>query len=101
MNRLLKYIIPLTAMLLLAGCYTQTGTVSRDPVGHISFRKLATPVTLIIDDGTPVALDANPNGARVPVPPGKYRIRVLVQGAERVNREILVSDRQSLEIDIP
>lgn len=101
MNLLLKLWLSLAAMLLLAACYTQTGTVSRDPMGYISFRELESPVSVIIDDGTPIALERSRVGARIPVSPGKHQIRVMVQGVERVNREILVSDQQTLEVSIP
>lgn len=81
----------------LAGCATNTGTITRAAVAHISFVGNTQDAHATIDDQAPVLLD----GGKLPTQPGKHRIRVTRSGRLVVDREVLVGDQQTMEISVP
>ena len=82
----------------LASCHSMTGTVSHDPTGYFKIIGAADGDVAIIDDGAPILLHPD---APVVVVPGKHRVRVSRGGAVVMDREVLVSDLQTLELRIP
>ncbi len=97
----LTRILILGATLWLAGCSTTTGTLSRDPVAYLRLAGVTATDTAQVDDLSPVSLTPKDQQATLRIAPGKHRIRVLRSGAVVVDRSILVSDLQTLEITVP
>jgi len=87
--------------LLVAGCGSTTGTLSRDPVAYIRLAGVTEGHMAVVDDLAPVALVPKKQQATIQIAPGKHRIRVLSGRAVLVDRTILVSDLQTLEISVP
>jgi hypothetical protein len=94
-------IIPVALAILVAGCSSTTGTLSRDPVAYLRLAGVTEGHTAVVDDLAPVALMPKKQQATLQVAPGKHRIRVLSGQSVLVDRTILVSDLQTLEISVP
>lgn len=86
--------------LFVAGCGSTTGTLSRDPVAYIRLAGVTEGHMAVVDDLAPVALVPTKQQATLRIAPGKHRIRVLNGQAVLVDRTILVSDLQTLEISV-
>lgn len=102
----MRTISPLRVFVLLvsiwlAGCYSATGTISHDPVAYLQLQGAREGLTVVVDDLAPVPVVSQKGLARLKVSPGRHRIRVLSLGNVLVDRTILVSDLQTLEISIP
>ena len=93
--------LTLICALVMAGCSTYTGTLSRDPVAYIRFEGITEGYMAVVDDLAPVHLDPKKGRAILQVIPGKHQIRVLSGQVVLVDRTILVSDLQTLEISVP
>lgn len=102
-----KYLLALLGVAMLgvvalcAGCHASTGTLSRDPV---SFLKVIGPtdgVMVTIDELAPVGLPKDRKFATLQVKPGKHHVRCERGNIVLVDRTILVSDDQTLEISLP
>ena len=91
----------LLAAIWLAGCYSATGTISHDPVAYVQLKGAREGLTIVIDDLGSVPVVPQKGLARFHVSPGRHRVRVLSNGNVLVDRTILVSDLQTLEISIP
>lgn len=87
--------------LLFSGCHSTSGTVSRDPVAYLQISQAREGCTVIIDDLPPARLIVEKGQARVQVAPGRHRVRILLNGSTLVDRVVLVSDLQTLEITAP
>lgn len=85
----------------MVGCATHTGTLSREPVAYLRFVGVTEYHMVLVDDLAPVQLTPKKRQATLPVSPGKHRIRVLRSDVLLVDRTILVSDLQTLEISVP
>jgi hypothetical protein len=100
----MKFITFLTVLAIalgLAGCgSTTTGTISHEPVSYLRLAGVTEGHTAVVDDLPPVPLVPKKQQATLQVAPGKHRIRVYRDGAVLVDRTILVSDLQTLEIPI-
>lgn len=92
--------LTLILALVMAGCSTHTGTISRDPVAYIRLEGITENHMAVVDDLAPVHLDPKKRQATLQVTPGKHRIRVLNGQAVLVDRTILVSDLQTFEISV-
>lgn len=90
-----------TAALAVSGCYTTTGTLSREPVGYLQLSGVREGLTAKVDDLQPVAITPAEGQARLQITPGRHRIRVQHGEMVLVDRTILVSDQQTLEISVP
>lgn len=106
MTSLMKHSRALRSLLLigtlaLTSCYTTTGTLSREPVAYLQLSGVGEGYTAIIDDSPPVALVSENGLAQLQIAPGRHRVRILRGGVERVDRTLLVSDLQTLEISVP
>lgn len=97
--------LKITAFLLvvgaLSGCYSQSGTISREPVSFLSVTPVKTQLTAVIDGAAPITLEPQRKAALLRINPGVHRIQIFDNGTLRVDREVLVSDQQTLEIYIP
>ena len=87
--------------LFITGCSTTTGTLSRDPVSYLRLLGVTEGHTAVVDELAPVTLIPKKQQATLQVTPGKHRIRVLSGQAVVVDRTVLVSDLQTLEISVP
>ena len=86
------------SVVVLTSCHSVTGTVSHEPTGYFRFVGAADGDVAIIDDGAPIQLRPD---TPVVVVPGKHRVQVSRAGAIVMDREVLVSDLQTLELRIP
>jgi hypothetical protein len=86
---------------LLVGCHTNTGTISREPVSYFQVVNVKPGFTAIVDENPPVALDTAKGKATLKVSPGKHRIRLMQGSVAIVDRIVLISDLQTLEIAAP
>lgn len=82
----------------VTACHSVTGTVSHDPTGYFSILGAIDGDVATIDDGAPLRI--NP-GTPIMVVPGKHRVQVSRGGAVIMDREVLVSDLQTLELRLP
>ena len=89
----------LVAAIALAGCMANSGTITHAPVAHFAFVGETRGAALVIDDQPPVALDGD--GQSVQTEPGKHRIRVTKGDRVVIDREVLIGDRQTMEISVP
>jgi hypothetical protein len=87
--------------ILSGGCHTSTGTISRDPLGYLQLANVTEGLTAIVDELPLVNLAPEKGLSRLQVAPGRHRIRVIRGSTVLVDRTILVSDLQTLEIIIP
>ena len=85
---------------LLGGCAQQTGTISRAPAAYLVFLGEGIVATVTVDDRSFALTDDNARN-HFEVSPGVHRVKVEKQGRIVVDREILLSDRQTVEIAIP
>ena len=93
--------LTLILALVMAGCSTHTGTLSRDPVAYIRLQGVSENHVAVVDDLNPVQLDPRKQRATFQIAPGKHRIRVLRNQTVLVDRTIFVSDLQTYEISVP
>ena len=56
---------------------------------------------LVIDDNPAVEFSSASRQLPISVPPGKHRVRVSKGGQLVVDREVLVTDLQTMEIAVP
>lgn len=87
------------AAFLLAGCYSETGTLSRAPAAQLMLSGKFEGTAVTVDDGVPLALTAQ--GTKIAVTPGKHHVTVSRGGQLVLDQVVLVSDLQTLEIAIP
>jgi hypothetical protein len=92
----------LCILLTCAGCtYSTTGTLSRDPAAYLRIVGVIDADSVQIHDLSPVELTAKKATATVLITPGRHRIRLLRSGQIIVDRMVLVSDLQTLELRVP
>lgn len=91
----------LLGTLALVACSSSTGTLSRDPVSYLIISGVQDNLSATIDDQPPVALAPQSKPVSLQVSPGRHRIRIQRGQALLVDRVVLVSDLQTLEIPIP
>ncbi len=84
----------------LVGCHSMTGAVSHEPTAYISFLGASDGDMASIDDGAPVRLHSGDGNDPIAARPGRHAVRVIRAGVAVVDREILVSDLQTLEIRV-
>jgi hypothetical protein len=87
-----------TSLAGVTGCHSVTGTVSHDPTGYFSILGAADGDVAIIDGGAPVPIRPD---TPIVVVPGKHRVQVSRGGTVVMDREVLVSDLQTLELRLP
>jgi hypothetical protein len=84
----------------LVGCHSMTGTVSHEPAAYISILGASDGDIATIDGGAPVRLHSGDDNDPIAAKPGKHLVRVSRSGFVVVDREVLVSDQQTLEIRV-
>ncbi len=84
-----------------AGCHSTSGTITRAPVAYFDILGVGEQVTASIDDGRAVALAQSEKPVRLQVEPGRHHIQIYRAGSLVVDRLVLVSDTQTLEIALP
>ena len=102
--KLMPYLVRLSGRLVVAlsmvwvsGCHSVNGTVSHDPVGHFSiigyqWRRQT------IDGGAPIQLQSD---SPITVAPGRHRVQISRGGSVVMDRDVMVSDLQTLELSLP
>ena len=95
----------LAALLFVAAttvaCFHQdTGALSRAPAAFLVFSG-ETSNALVSVDSRPFELNGDNAKNHFELSPGKHRVRVTRQGQVVVDRELLLSDGQTMEVSIP
>ena len=85
---------------LLSGCAQQTGSLTKAAASFLVFVGDTTNAKVTVDD-RPFDLTKNNAKNHFEIAPGIHRVKVEKQGRLVVDREILLSDRQTLEVAIP
>jgi len=83
------------------GCHSMTGTVSHEPTAYIKIVGASDGDLVTIDDGAPVQLKAGDDNDPIAASAGRHEVRVRRSGSVVADREVLVSDLQTLEIRVP
>lgn len=97
---LVFFALPLVGA-VLGGCNSTSGTLSREPTAYLAVIGVNTELMAIVDGGDPIPLHPQSKAVRLQVAPGRHRVKILQGATVRVDREILVSDQQTLEIPVP
>lgn len=92
--------IALGMMSLFSGCAHQTGTITRSAASFLMFKGDATDARITID-GRTFNLTKDNAKDHFEITPGVHRVTIEKQGRVVVDREILLSDRQTIEVAIP
>jgi len=87
--------------LLLTGCGSTSGTLSKEPVSFVRISGVTGNQTAIIDELPAVPLDPEIKPCVLQLRPGKHRIRILRDQTTQVDRVVLISDQQTIEISVP
>ncbi len=82
------------------GCAQQTGTITKAAASYLVFVGDSTGSKVTVDD-RPFALTNENSKSHFALSPGVHRIKIEKLGRLVVDREILLSDRQTMEIAIP
>jgi hypothetical protein len=97
---------PLPSLLLsvllmsAAGCAQQTGTITKAAASYLVFVGGTKDAQITLDEQS-FALNGSNAKNHFEISPGVHRIKVAQNGTVVVDREILLSDRQTMEIAIP
>jgi hypothetical protein len=102
-NRLIEFWCAglLGLALLVTGCSSSSGTLSREPIAFLRISGITDNLTASVDELAPVSLAPQLKPVTLQLAPGKHRIRILRGQALLVDRVVLVSDQQTLEISVP
>ena len=86
-----------------SGCSSSSGTISREPRSYLQITGGlgAKALAASIDELPAVNIVPNAKGAKIEIAPGKHRVRIRRDGEIVVDRMILVSDEQTMEVSIP
>lgn len=87
--------------LLMSGCSSTTGTLSKEPIAFLSISGITDNLTATVDELAPISLAPQSKPVTLQVAPGKHRVRILRGQALLVDRVVLISDQQTLEISVP
>ena len=93
-------LIPLGLLALASGCAHQTGTVTKAAASFLVFLGDTNEARVTVDDHAFTLTKDNAKN-HFEIPPGVHRVKIEKQGEVVVDREILLSDRQTLEVAIP
>ena len=83
------------------GCSSNSGTVSHAPIAYFELIGVAGNMSVSIDGGEAISLEPKSKSIRLQVEPGRHRIKVSKAGEIILDRKVLVSDQQTLEIRLP
>ena len=97
-QRLSAILAALVTLAALSGCMQSTGTVSTDPTSYIRFLGAEKGDTASVDGATAVALDPD---KPLLITPGKRHIQVSRGGSTVLEKDVMVSDLQTLEVRLP
>lgn len=90
------------SVMYCVGCGSAvTGTRSFDPVAYLKINGAKDGQIVLVDDLPAVTILKSNENAVLRVAPGKHRIRITQQDRILVDRNIYVSDIQTLEITVP
>ena len=93
---------------MIIGCGYYEGVVQPTPKSYLSFLGNTNGAVAVIDDTTTISLDRESRGSDEPakvilyqITPGKHKVVVTKMGQEVVNREVLIGDGATKEIQVP
>ena len=87
--------------LLVTGCSSSSGTLSKDPVAFLRITGIKDNLIATVDELPAVSLLPEDKPTILQLVPGKHRIKIMHGEALLVDRVVLISDQQTLEISIP
>jgi len=85
---------------LVAGCAQQTGSITKASASFLVFVGDTANAKVSVD-GRGFDLTKNNTKNHFEIAPGVHRLKVEKQGQVVVDREILLSDQQTMEVSIP
>ena len=100
MNHKKIILMGLITLLVFSGCGLKESVVEKQRVGYLSFTGDTADAVVFIDDLEPISLRSS-DKAHYEISPGKHHIVIKKNGAEVVNRLILVGNGSTKEIRIP
>ena len=104
MKNTLKYILCVGVVALaslISGCSSTSGTLSREPVSFLRISGVTDTLTAVIDELPAVFLAPQKKPVTLQLRPGKHRIKISRDQTMLVDRIILISDQQTVEISVP
>ncbi|MDP3070780.1 MAG: hypothetical protein Q8N18_10850 [Opitutaceae bacterium] len=90
----------LGVLALAAGCAQRTGSLTKVPASFLVFVGDTANAKVTVDE-RPFELTKENSKNHFEVSPGVHRVKIEKQGRVVVDREILLSDRQTMEVAIP
>ncbi len=100
MKKFINY-LPIIAVLFTSGCYSISGTISKEPLAYLRITGVQDKLILNVDDASPVIITPQKDPINIQVTPTKHSIKIMRGDAIIVNRIVLLSDQQTLEISVP
>lgn len=97
----LKIYIPIIALLFTSGCYSISGTISKEPIAYLRIIGVQDKLLLSIDDASSIIITPQKDPIDIKTTPTKHRIDIRRGDALLVSRIVLLSDQQTLEISVP
>ena len=93
--------IALILLLLFSGCGLKEGVVHKEQKSFLSFTGNTKNATAHIDNLAPIRLKSSSKRIHYQISPGKHTIIIKRSGVEIVNRNILIGNGTTREIQIP
>ncbi|MCG8549310.1 MAG: hypothetical protein MI799_02785 [Desulfobacterales bacterium] len=94
------FILCIVGALAFCGCGLNETVIQKEKVSYLYFTGDTVGAVVHIDDLAPIVLNNAPN-IHYEISAGKYHVIVIKDGAEVVNRKILLGSGSSKEIRIP
>lgn len=85
---------------LVAGCTQQTGSFTQAPASFIVFLGEISNAKVTVD-GRQLEITKRDAKNHFQLPPGVHHVKIEKEGRVVVDRELLLSDRQTMEVTIP
>ena len=98
------FVVFSVALLALVACNSKSsGSLTREPVSFITIGGVDSPVVVQIDESESINLTPREKNRSInlQLKPGKHQIRITRDGLTVVDRVVLLSDQQTMEINLP
>ncbi|WP_020589404.1 hypothetical protein [Desulfobacter curvatus] len=94
------FILCVVGALVFCGCGITETVIQKEKVSYLNFTGDTVGAIVCIDDLEPIVLN-NEKNAHYEISSGKHHVIVIKNGAEVVNRKVLLGSGSSKEIRIP